>query len=67
VSAQSFTCFVVVPVWTTAVVVLLVLFSTAAWNFLRFKSSPMSDYSVVIVAAIVVAVSIAPVSTIQSH
>ena len=67
VSVQSFTCFVVVPVWTTAVVVLLALFSAAAWDSQRFKSPPLSDYSAATVIAFAVVVSIEPGSSIQSH
>lgn len=65
-SVQSFTCFVVVPVWSTAVVVLIVSL-TAALDSLRFKSPPLSGCLTVIFAAIAIAVSTAPVSACQSH
>ena len=67
VSVQSFTCFVVVPVWSTAVVVLIV-YVTAALDSLRFKSPQLSGCFTAIFAAIIaVAVSTEPVSAYQSH
>lgn len=66
VSVQSFTCFVVVPVWSTAVVVLIVSL-TAALDSLRFKSPQLSGCLTAIFAAIAVAVSTEPVSAYQSH
>lgn len=65
-SVQSFTCFVVVPVWSTAVVVLIVSL-TAALDSLRFKSPQLSGCLTAIFAAIAVAVSTEPVSAYQSH
>lgn len=66
-SVQSFTCFVVVPVWTTAVVVLLALFLAAAWDSQRSKSPPLSYCSAATVTEFAVAVSIVPGSGIQNH
>jgi hypothetical protein len=66
VSVQSFTCFVVVPVWSNAVVVLIVSL-TAALDSLRFISPQLSGCLTAIFAAIAVAVSTEPVSAYQSH